>query len=189
MSVLKLWGALYWAWVASEIVILLATRRRRSTGTVRDRGSLFLLWSVIVTSVTFGIYVGETRPHTLFGGAHWVRYLSLVLLVAGLALRWAAIVTLGKAFSANVAISATQTLNRSGIFRVVRHPSYAGMMVIFVAVGMHSRNWLGLAITVMPPTLALLYRIHVEEIALSNAFGDDYADYSKSTKRLIPGIY
>jgi protein-S-isoprenylcysteine O-methyltransferase Ste14 len=29
----------------------------------------------------------------------------------------------------------------------------------------------------------------VEEIALRDAFGAEYADYSKSTKRLIPGIY
>ena len=41
----------------------------------------------------------------------------------------------------------------------------------------------------MPPTLAVLYRIHVEETALRLAFGADYEDYSRSTKRLIPGVY
>jgi protein-S-isoprenylcysteine O-methyltransferase Ste14 len=39
-----------------------------------------------------------------------------------------------------------------------------------------------------PPLAALLYRIHVEEAALRNAF-DEYDDYSRTTKRLIPGIY
>jgi protein-S-isoprenylcysteine O-methyltransferase Ste14 len=39
------------------------------------------------------------------------------------------------------------------------------------------------------PTAALLYRIHVEEIALTGAFGEDYVEYSRVTKRLIPGIY
>ncbi len=32
----------------------------------------------------------------------------------------------------------------------------------------------------VPTTAALLYRIHVEEIALRDAFGAEYADYSKS---------
>jgi protein-S-isoprenylcysteine O-methyltransferase Ste14 len=189
MSILLLWGALYWAWVASEVVILLVTRTRRDGGRVRDRGSLLILWPVIIASLTVGIYLGETRPHTMFGGAHWVRYASLVLLAAGLVLRWSAIVTLGKSFSANVAIHETQTLNRSGLFGAVRHPSYLGMLVIFIAVGMHSRNWLGLAVTVIPPMAALLYRIHVEELALEDAFGEQYAEYRKTTKRLIPWVW
>jgi protein-S-isoprenylcysteine O-methyltransferase len=54
---------------------------------------------------------------------------------------------------------------------------------------MHTRNWVGLAITLVPTTAALLYRIHVEEAALRQAFGQEYSDYSRATKRLIPGIY
>jgi protein-S-isoprenylcysteine O-methyltransferase Ste14 len=46
-----------------------------------------------------------------------------------------------------------------------------------------------LAIIVLPPIVALLYRIHVEELALTSAFGNDYTDYSRSTKRLIPFVY
>ncbi len=41
----------------------------------------------------------------------------------------------------------------------------------------------------IPCTLALLYRIHVEEIALRQAFGAEYEDYSRTTKRLFPFIY
>ena len=39
--------------------------------------------------------------------------------------------------------------------------------------GMHTRNWVGLAITLVPTTAALLYRIHVEEDALRPAFGQE----------------
>jgi protein-S-isoprenylcysteine O-methyltransferase len=53
----------------------------------------------------------------------------------------------------------------------------------------HSRNWLAFAVVIDPATAALLQRIHVEEIALREAFGAENADYSKSTKRLLPGIY
>ena len=44
-------------------------------------------------------------------------------------------------------------------------------------IGIHSRNWIGLFVVLIPTTLAVLYRIHVEEIALNQAFGDAYASY------------
>jgi protein-S-isoprenylcysteine O-methyltransferase Ste14 len=189
MTAAMLWKILDSTWIASEVVILAATRTRRSSGNVRDRGSLLILWPVIVGAITAGSWIGEAHAPTMFGGAHWVRLASLTVLVIGLAIRWTAIATLGKAFSANVAIHASQTVRKTGLFRFVRHPSYSGLVLIFVAVGMHTRNWVGLAITLVPTTAALLYRIHVEEAALRQAFGQEYIDYSRATKRLIPGIY
>jgi protein-S-isoprenylcysteine O-methyltransferase Ste14 len=63
------------------------------------------------------------------------------------------------------------------------------MVLIFGGVGLSQRNWISLAIMLIFPTAALLYRIHVEELALSEAFGDDYVQYRRSTFRLIPGIF
>jgi protein-S-isoprenylcysteine O-methyltransferase Ste14 len=189
MTLSTFWTALYWIWVLSEVVILVATRTRRSTGNVRDRGSLIVLWLVIFVSLTVGISIGQSHPPTMFAGAHWIRKVALALLIVGLAVRWAAIITLGRSFSANVAIHATQTVHKTGLFRFVRHPSYSGLVLIFAAVGVHTRNWIALAIILIPTTIALLYRIHVEEAALTHAFGQEYLDYSQCTKRLIPGIY
>jgi len=183
------WQSLYWAWLASEVAILVFTRTRNSSGNTRDRGSLLILWPAIAISLTIGIFYGETRPHTINNGASWVSTLSLCILAIGLAIRWTAVLTLGKSFSANVAIHATQTVHKTGLFRFVRHPSYSGLLLIFIAIGLHTRNWIALAIVFIPPTVALLYRIHVEEDALRLAFGREYEDYSRSTKRLIPGIY
>jgi len=189
MSEAALYGGLYCAWVISEVLILVVTRTRGGEGEVHDRGSLRVLWLVIVVSVTAGTWIGEANAPTMFGGAHWVRSVALVLIVAGLAIRWSAVATLGRSFSANVAIHATQTVHRTGLFRFVRHPSYTGLMLVFAGVGLHTRNWAGLAVVLLPTVAALFYRIRVEEAALFGAFGDDYADYSRKTKRLIPGIY
>jgi protein-S-isoprenylcysteine O-methyltransferase Ste14 len=145
-------------------------------------GSLLILWPVIVASITAGSWTGEAHAPTMFGGARWVRTASLSILAIGLVIRWAAIATLGKAFSANVAIRATQTVHKTGLFRFVHHPSYSGLMLIFVAAGMHTRNWAALAVTVVPAAAALLYRIHVEEAALGQAFGHEYIDYSRATQ-------
>lgn len=186
--VLTLWTWLYWSWVASEVVIAIVTRTRRGAGNVRDRGSMLLLWVVILVSITACEWVRYTVPANMFGG-HWLRWASLAVLAAGLAIRWTAILTLGKSFSANVAIRESQKLHRTGLYRFVRHPSYLGLLLVFLAVGLHARNWISLALAVVPTTLALFYRIQVEERALHEAFGEEYAAYSRDTKRLLPGVF
>jgi protein-S-isoprenylcysteine O-methyltransferase Ste14 len=184
-----LWRVLIWGWLASEIAIGLATRTKRSSGKVRDRGTLAILWIVIFASITACEWIADRSTPNMFGGARWLRSLGDALMIVGLAVRWTAILTLGKSFSSNVAIQESQTIQRAGLYRIVRHPSYLGMLIIFLAIGVHSRNWLALAVVLVPTTAALLYRIHVEEIELHDAFGAEYAEYSQSTKRLIPGIY
>jgi protein-S-isoprenylcysteine O-methyltransferase Ste14 len=63
------------------------------------------------------------------------------------------------------------------------------MLVIFTAIGLYERNWISLAVVLIFPTAALLYRIHVEEMALAEAFGEQHLNYRKVTWRLLPGIY
>lgn len=125
----------------------------------------------------------------MFGGAHALKTTGLAVLIIALVIRWSAIFTLGKFFSSNVAILDSQKLNRSGLYRFIRHPSYLGLLLVFLAIGLHSRNWLSFAIVLAPTAAALLYRIHVEESALLQAFGTEYVSYCKSTSRLIPGLY
>ena len=189
MTVHLIWKTLYWAWILTEVLVLVVTRTRRGGGDVQDRGSLIVLWTVIFGAMFGGSWVGAVYQPAMFPAGHWLRYVCLGLLMLGLAIRWSAIYTLGKSFSANVAIHSTQKLNQSGLFRWMRHPSYTGMMLIFVAMGLATRNWVGLAIIVALPMAALLYRIHVEEVALTGAFGAEYVAYSQRVKRLIPGIY
>jgi protein-S-isoprenylcysteine O-methyltransferase Ste14 len=189
VHVSTLWAWLYWAWVTSEVLIAIATRTRHGRGEVKDRGTQLLLWIVIFASLTAAFWISHDAPAPMFGRAHWLRLIGLLILAAGLLIRWAAILNLGSAFSANIAIRDAQRVRTTGLYRFVRHPSYLGLVLIFLAVGFYSRNWISLAIALIPPTTALLYRIRVEEAALREAFGDEYTAYSRTTKRLVPGIY
>ena len=186
-----MWGALYAVWVLSEIGILIFTRARAKTAGPQnhDRGSLLLLWPVITVSIFLGTWYGRVHPPDLFRDASEARSVSIALLVLGLAIRWMAILKLGRSFTANVVIQQKQRVEKSGIFRFVRHPSYSGLLIIFVGIALNTRAWIGFAIVLVPIAIALLYRIHVEEKALSNAFGEEYRSYCRSTKRLIPGIF
>jgi protein-S-isoprenylcysteine O-methyltransferase Ste14 len=200
MSLSTLWLFLDYGWIASEVYIGIATRTRNGSGTVRDRGTLYLLWVVIVLSITAGMWISEAnRPNISLGfnspgsdgpgEGHWLKLAALLMLIAGLALRWSAVLSLGKSFSSNVAIHATQTVRKTGLYRWMRHPSYSGLLLCFFAVGLHTLNWISLLVITVPTTAVLLYRIHVEEIALREAFGEEYIEYSQRTKRLVPGVY
>jgi len=189
MTSTVVWWVLICGWLASEIWVGVATRTKQSSGKVQDRGSMALMWIVVVVAMTLCNTVAETGPRNLFGGAHWLKTAGIVGMALGLSVRWTAIATLGKAFSANVAILDSQKIMKRGLYRFVRHPSYLGLLLVFVAVGLHSRNRLALVVAVVPTTAAMLYRIQVEELALNVAFGEEYLAYSRETKRLVPGIY
>jgi len=177
-------GAVY---AVSEVILSL-TRRSKSPDRSRDRYSLTGLWVAIVTGVTLSIFAtGRSRfaslPYPILSS------MGLALFVAGLFLRWYSIILLGRFFTVNVSISPGQRIVESGPYRFLRHPSYSGALLAFVGFGLCLHNWLAILVLLLPITAAFLWRIHVEERALNEAFGDEYRVYSKRTKRLIPFVY
>ncbi|MGB7282380.1 MAG: isoprenylcysteine carboxylmethyltransferase family protein [Candidatus Acidiferrum sp.] len=189
MNLEFLFNALTKVWLVGEILIAVFTTTLRGEGKIRDRGTQIILWVVIIASLRIDEWMHKFFPVDMPGSYSWLRPAAFGILILGLGVRVVAIATLGKAFSANVATRAGQRLQRSGLYRFVRHPSYLGLELILLAFALHARTWACFAVVLVPPTLAVLYRIHVEETALRLAFGADYEDYSRSTKRLIPGLY
>ncbi len=189
MGIDLFWKILVYSWATSELLLGLATRTRRSGGQVKDRGSLIVLWVTICLAIFAGEKVHDSTPSDMFGGAHWLVIVAIVVLLAGIVFRTTAILSLGKAFSSNVAIHTNQTIYRGGLYRFLRHPAYTGSLVAFLGLALSLRNWIAFSVLFVPVTAAFLYRIHVEEAALNEAFGAEYASYSQQTWRLIPGIY
>jgi Isoprenylcysteine carboxyl methyltransferase (ICMT) family len=87
-----------------------------------------------------------------------------------------------------VAIQPGHELVTDGIYRVIRHPSYLGMIILMLGWALAFRSGLGviLAALIVPPLLA---RIRSEETLLRSQFGAEYDAYRRRTSRLIPGIY
>ncbi len=112
----------------------------------------------------------------------------MVLFVAGGALRLWPVVVLGNRFSGLVAIQPGHTLVTRGVYGVIRHPSYLGLLVNSLGWVLAFRSGVGLLITalIIPPLLA---RIGAEERLLRTQFGDEYDAYRARTSRLIPGLY
>jgi protein-S-isoprenylcysteine O-methyltransferase Ste14 len=183
------WQVLLYGWWALEIFLLVRTRTRSGEGKVQDRGSLRILWLTILLSVTAAIWIGSATPRQFAQHVGWVVLAAEAIMAIGITLRIAAIVSLGRAFSVNVAIRQGQRVMKDGLYSLVRHPSYTGLLIVFLGLGLGERNYISLAIMAICPTAALLYRIHVEEIALREHFGQEYVSYCAETKRLVPGVY
>ena len=95
---------------------------------------------------------------------------------------------LGRRFSGLVAIQPGHTLVTSGIYGVIRHPSYLGLLVNALGWGLAFRSGVGvlLAALMIPPLLA---RIRAEERLLRAQFGAEYDAYRARTSRMIPGLH
>ena len=176
------------AYLVSE-VLLTMTRRGRGTGVRQDRSTLRVLWFVILLSVAAGIYVAFKVRAAELPHEELFRLLGLVLFAAGIAFRWWAIVTLGRFFTVDVQIAQDHELVERGPFRLMRHPSYTGVLLAFLGFALTLANWAALLVVLVPIWIAFLRRMQVEEEALSNALGERYLAYMRRTKRLVPGIY
>jgi protein-S-isoprenylcysteine O-methyltransferase len=176
-------------YLISEL-LLTATRRSRSpTGAKQDRSTLLGVWIVILVSVAAGVYVAKYWPAAALPNTRKFAFAGVVLFAAGLFLRWWAIITLGRFFTVDVTIEKDHELVERGPFRMVRHPSYTGVLIAFAGFALSLGNWAALLAILLPITAAFIHRMNVEEDALSRALGPQYADYMRRTKRLVPFVY
>jgi len=77
----------------------------------------------------------------------------------------------------------------SGPYRWVRHPGYAGVLVMWIGFGAALGSVPALAVTTVPNVVAYLRRIDAEEAMLVDVLGDAYRSYQRSSWRLVPGLY
>ncbi len=122
-----------------------------------------------------------------FGGDA-VRWLGVLLYTTGGVLRLAPVFVLGRRFSGLVAIQPGHRLVTSGLYGIIRHPSYLGMFVFTLGWGLAFRSGVGVAIAVMM-LVVVFARIRAEERLLSQTFGAEYDAYRARTWRLLPYVY
>jgi|SRR5580692_2571010 protein-S-isoprenylcysteine O-methyltransferase Ste14 len=117
-----------------------------------------------------------------------IRWLGVFLFAAGGALRIWPVFVLGHRFSGLVAIQPQHSLVTSGVYRIIRHPSYLGLLVSSLGWALAFRS--GIGVLLMALTIPLfLVRIRAEESFLRSEFGRDYDVYCGGTSRLIPRVY
>jgi protein-S-isoprenylcysteine O-methyltransferase Ste14 len=174
-------------WIVSEIILAKAKHSKATDSKGLDKSSLRFLWMTIIASIIIGVFIGISGIG--FIPVKMISLIGLVLIVLGLIVRWTAILTLKKYFTVDVSILKEHKIIDKGIYKVIRHPAYAGSLLSFLGLGLAFSNWLSTLVIFIPILIAFIYRIQIEEKTLIQAFGDEYINYSKTTKRLIPMIY
>ena len=175
-------------WFASEVFL---TRRRRSgqADERHDKSSMGKIWVAIAIGVGTGVFLGMQGIGYLSEYAVSLQLPGIIVILAGIVLRWIAILTLKRQFTVDVAITTEHRLITHGIYRHLRHPAYAGSLLSFLGLGLAFANYLSIIVIMGCVLPAFLHRMKIEERVLAENFGDDYQRYSSSTKRLIPLLY
>jgi protein-S-isoprenylcysteine O-methyltransferase Ste14 len=177
-------------WVALEWWARLRGRRSRQEGSRLDRGSLLVVSAAIAVGLIGGFTLARRVNWAAIGQARWLLFVAgLVLMAAGIALRQWAIAVLGRFFTVDVRLQPGQTVIDRGPYVWLRHPSYTGMIVTFLGIGLALGNWAALLVLAVVPTIGLVMRIHVEERALLEGLGEPYRRFAASRARLFPGIW
>jgi protein-S-isoprenylcysteine O-methyltransferase Ste14 len=180
------------ALLAVTILLTLAssfTQGNLSSGEQEDRGNRWVLAIFLVVGALDGWLPAYCdRVGLLTIGGDGVRWTGVVLFALGGVLRVVPVFLLGRRFSGLVAIQKDHALVTDGLYRVIRNPSYLGLMVMLAGWALAFRSLCGLALAALfvPPLIA---RIHSEEALLAKHFGAEYDAYRARTWRLIPYVY
>lgn len=167
----------------------LFTRGNTSPGEREDLANRWIIPALVLIGLPLlylSPYTDRTEFWTLDGDA--VRWFGVVLFAAGSALRIWPVFVLGERFSGLVAIQPGHRLVTTGVYGVIRHPSYLGLLVGSLGWALAFRSGVGVLLTLLliPPLVA---RIRSEEALLHSHFGKEYEGYRAHTWRMIPGLY
>jgi protein-S-isoprenylcysteine O-methyltransferase Ste14 len=173
------------AWVVFEVA--LAIRVRGGSGS--DRSFISLTLSV-VGGIALGQFVARRAGGlALPGPGWWPVVVGAIVFAAGLALRWWAVRELGRFFKFTVVVQADHQVVDTGPYRLIRHPSYTGLLVVELGLGITLGTWLSIPACLLPPLIAFAIRLRHEESVLARELGAPYRAYMSRTARLVPGVW
>lgn len=158
---------------------------------IRDRGSHVWIFVAVCAGIFVAIFLlNANLPGTT---VTWHQpalfWLGIAVMLLGLAFRWYAIRSLGRFFTRTVATRAGQYVVDTGPYRLIRHPSYSGALLMFFGMGLAMTNWASLAAIMLGVFIGYGYRVRVEEQALCADLGQPYRDYMRRTRRFIPYVW
>jgi protein-S-isoprenylcysteine O-methyltransferase Ste14 len=178
--------------IATVLLAILALFSRSSglsSGEREDRGNRWVFLPILLLSLLLAWlppYMDSRELWTLHQPI--IPYVGLILYVLGGILRIMPVFALGRRFSGLVAIQHGHRLKTDGLYRFIRHPSYAGLLVSCTGLVLIFRCWIGLFLVVGILAI-LLARIQSEEALLASTFGEEYEAYRRRTWRLVPWVY
>lgn len=160
----------------------------RRGGTKVQRRNVGSNTMVIVSWVAFFVIAIVLAKNGVTLLPDWVYYIGIALMLAGIAFRQWAIAVLGRYFSVVIGVQKEQKVVEDGPYRLIRHPSYTGVLILYIGIGLAVQSLAAIIIGIILFGLVYGYRMFVEEKVLIRELGNSYVEYKKRTKRIIPKI-
>ncbi|MGD0194269.1 MAG: isoprenylcysteine carboxylmethyltransferase family protein [Candidatus Dormibacteria bacterium] len=183
------WFIAGYAGVAGFLLLEASTRERGAASSLAasrdDRGSTRMIVAAYATAAVVAPAVRMLRRPQL---PRATAPLGLSLEIAGLGLRAWSMRILGSSYSRTLRVQGAQQVVDRGPYRFVRHPGYAGALMIWTGFALTSRSFA--VVEVVGALLSIAYhrRVGAEEALLRRDL-PGYVAYSKRTKRLIPFVW
>ncbi|WP_051412035.1 methyltransferase family protein [Halonatronum saccharophilum] len=171
-----------WLFFISEVSIIVFKREKDKN--IRESFGTRIAWIIAIICIAIGTYVGIQ----LNIGSKLINNIGLVMIVIGFIIRWLSIITLGDYFTVNLRIDEEHKIIKTGFYKYTRHPSYLGAFIAVLGIALFYFNWVSFMLITIPYLSVLLPRIKDEEKMLVEYFGDEYIEYQRATKILIPFI-
>ena len=154
-------------------------------------------WSSRLFHILFmaGVFVLLFRPDARVGALR-IRVLppspemldlGLVLSAVGAGFAIWARLTLGGNWSGSVTVKENHELVLRGPYRFVRHPIYSGFLLAALGTALVFGE-LGCFVAVVLAFVGLWLKARIEEQFMTNTFGDNYRQYQRSVKQMIPFV-
>ncbi|HTP89340.1 MAG TPA: isoprenylcysteine carboxylmethyltransferase family protein [Bryobacteraceae bacterium] len=180
----SLWIVLAIVWAVGA----LRTKRTRQRESVGFR----LAYTVFVTLALLLVFKPRFRPGVL--GAFFVtptpavEWTAVAITALGIAIAIAARVRLGGNWSGTVTVKEGHELIQTGMYQFVRHPIYTGFLLAMLGSAIEVGR-IGALLGVAVAAVALRVKSLMEEQFMEAEFGEQYREYRRRVKALIPFVW
>lgn len=181
-TAIVLWQAICVLWIVTAVV-------ERSTPQPpdhrRDRHSY--IYAIAMVPAAILTFWPQTAIWPLNHPLYQSDAIGLILVFAGAAFAGLARLALGANWSSRARIRAQHTLSTSGPYRIVRHPIYSGLLLLYLGTAIilgQARGYIAFVIVFV----TWLFKSRTEDRLLAERFGPDFTAYRRRTKALVPFV-
>jgi protein-S-isoprenylcysteine O-methyltransferase Ste14 len=177
------WIAWVLMWIGTAIIFR-PEARDPSSPRRRTRSRQLGLRLVLIACIILAVRTQHVGTTPLGHGIGWV---GIVVCVVGIAVATWARVCLGRSWGMPMTVRAKPALVRRGPYRAVRHPIYSGLLLALLGSAVATGS--SFVAAAIGSGAYFVMSLRVEEADMAATFPDEYPEYAKHTKRLIPFVY
>jgi protein-S-isoprenylcysteine O-methyltransferase Ste14 len=118
----------------------------------------------------------------------WMGWTGIFIMACSLLIFWRAHYDLKANWSPSLELYEGHTLITNGIYRYIRHPMYASLLLANIAQILLIQNWIAGPIGIIVFILFYTFRSQAEEQMMMERFGDQYREYKEATGAILPKL-